>query len=190
MKPRPFGHREQTSRCEQIGGREKTGRCEQIGGREKTGRRKQMQAADLLAIQPPPTELGRRFYFAASKQTPPRSFGFFSSIELQTAMAAAATDSHADALSPLSPALAPPAPADDQQPELLSAASPAASTETSEALVQLKQLAGVPDLRLRVTGDRKVALIDADDTRLSGRAASVGRAAPVPCAASEFFFSI
>ena len=75
-------------------------------------------------------------------------------------MAAAATDSHADALSPLSPALAPQAPADDQLPELLSAASPAASTETSEALVQLKQLAGVCDLRLRVTGDRKVALID------------------------------
>jgi len=47
VKPRPFGRRE------------KTGRCEQIGRREKTGRRKQMQAADLLAIQPPPTELGR-----------------------------------------------------------------------------------------------------------------------------------
>jgi len=86
---------------------------------------------------------------------------------------------YADAVAPhhpMPPAIAQPAPAGDRQPEPVSSAShvgasvgaaashaggaAAASTETSEVLAQLRQLAGKPDLRLRVTDDRRVALID------------------------------
>ncbi|NBW26162.1 MAG: hypothetical protein EBR89_12395, partial [Betaproteobacteria bacterium] len=86
---------------------------------------------------------------------------------------------YADAVAPhhlIPPAIAQPGPAGDQQPERASAAShagasvgaaasqaggaAAASTETSEVLAQLRQLAGKPDLRLRVTDDQMVALID------------------------------
>jgi hypothetical protein len=86
---------------------------------------------------------------------------------------------YADAVAPhhpIPPAIAQPAPAGDRQPEPVSSAShvgaavgaaasqaggaAAASTETSEVLAQLRQLAGEPELRLRVTDDQMVALID------------------------------